>query len=68
MNVDEHEMKLKYMGQTYYQDSVVVMIEGYEIELSRILTIFSIIDFSRNKFRGEILKSIGTLNLLRCLI
>ncbi|KAL7219666.1 hypothetical protein ACSBR2_012683 [Camellia fascicularis] len=64
MNVDEH-VKLKYMGQTYYQDSVVVMIKGYEIELLRILTVFSIIDFSRNKFQGEILKSIGRLNSLR---
>ncbi|CAL5336834.1 unnamed protein product [Camellia sinensis] len=65
INVDEHEMKLKYMGDSYYQDSVVVMIKGYEIELSRILTILSIIDFSRNKFQGEIPKSIGRLNSLR---
>ncbi|CAL5394625.1 unnamed protein product [Camellia sinensis] len=65
MNSVEHEMKLKYMGENYYQDSVVVMIKGYEIELSRILTILSIIDFSRNKFQGEIPKSIGRLNSLR---
>ncbi|CAL5394633.1 unnamed protein product [Camellia sinensis] len=65
INVDEHEMKLKYMGDNYYQDSVVVMIKGYEIELSRILTVLSIIDFSRNKFQGEIPKSIGRLNSLR---
>ncbi|GMP54759.1 hypothetical protein CsSME_00019819 [Camellia sinensis var. sinensis] len=65
INVDEHEMKLKYMGDSYYQDSVVVMIKGYEIELSRILTVLSIIDFSRNKFQGEIPKSIGRLNSLR---
>ncbi|CAL5394613.1 unnamed protein product [Camellia sinensis] len=65
MNSVEHEMKLKYMGEYYYQDSMVVMIKGYEIELSRILTILSIIDFSRNKFQGEIPKSIGRLNSLR---
>ncbi|XP_028125526.1 receptor-like protein 6 [Camellia sinensis] len=65
MNVDEHEMKLKYMGDSYYQDSVVVMIKRYEIELSRILKVLSIIDFSRNKFQGEIPKSIGRLNSLR---
>ncbi|CAL5392583.1 unnamed protein product [Camellia sinensis] len=64
MNVDEH-VKLTYMGQTYYQDSVVVVIKGNEIQLSRILTVFSIIDFSRNKFQGEIPKSIGRLNSLR---
>ncbi|XP_028065315.1 receptor-like protein 6 [Camellia sinensis] len=65
INVNEHEMKLKYMGDSYYQDSVAVMIKGYEIELSRILTVLSIIDFSRNKFQGEIPKSIGRLNSLR---
>ncbi|KAL7249410.1 hypothetical protein ACSBR1_011577 [Camellia fascicularis] len=65
MNVDEHEMKLKYMGEYYYQDSVVVMMKGYEIKYSRILTVFSIIDLSSNKFQGEILKSIEKLNSLR---
>ncbi|CAL5394631.1 unnamed protein product [Camellia sinensis] len=65
MNVDEHEMKLKYMGDRYYQDSMVVMIKGYEIELSRILIVLSIIDFSRNKFQGEIPKFIGRLKSLR---
>ncbi|KAL7250599.1 hypothetical protein ACSBR1_012596 [Camellia fascicularis] len=64
MNVDEH-VKFKYMGETYYQDSVVVVMKGNEIEYSRILTVFSIIDFSRNKFQGEIPKFIGRLNSLR---
>lgn len=50
MNVDKHEIKLKYMGNDYYEDYVVVVIKGSEIELSRILTILSIIDFSINKF------------------
>lgn len=50
MNVDKHEIKLKYMGNGYYEDSVVVVIKGSKIELSRILTILSIIDFSINKF------------------
>ncbi|KAL7250514.1 hypothetical protein ACSBR1_012516 [Camellia fascicularis] len=62
MNVDEHEMKLKYMGETYYQDFVVVVIKGLEIDYSRILTVFSIIDLSSNKFQGEIPKSIEKLN------
>ncbi|CAL5360977.1 unnamed protein product [Camellia sinensis] len=68
MNVDEHEMKLKYMGEPYYQDSVVVVVvvmKGLEIEYSRILTVFSIIDLSSNNFQGEILKSIEKLNSLR---
>ncbi|KAL7190210.1 hypothetical protein ACSBR2_022486 [Camellia fascicularis] len=65
INADEHEMKLKYMGEYYSQDYIVVMMKGYEIEYSRILTVFSIIDFSRNKFQGDILKSIGKLSSLQ---
>ncbi|KAL7219114.1 hypothetical protein ACSBR2_012233 [Camellia fascicularis] len=38
MNVDEHEMKLKYTGETYYQYSVVVVMKRLEIEYLRILT------------------------------
>ncbi|KAL7250513.1 hypothetical protein ACSBR1_012515 [Camellia fascicularis] len=65
MNVDEHELKLKYIGDMYYKDYVVVIVKGHEIEYSRILTVISIIDLSSNKFIGEILKSIGRLNSLR---
>ncbi|XP_028110381.1 receptor-like protein 6 [Camellia sinensis] len=65
MNAAGHEMKLKYMGEYYYQDSVVVMMKGYEIEYSRILTVFSIIDLSSNNFQGEIPKSIEKLSSLR---
>ncbi|KAL7190032.1 hypothetical protein ACSBR1_039640 [Camellia fascicularis] len=65
MNVDEHAMKLKYMGDIYYYDYVVVIMKGHEIEFSRILTIISIIDLSSNKFIGEIPKSIGRLNSLQ---
>ncbi|KAL7168625.1 hypothetical protein ACSBR2_038961 [Camellia fascicularis] len=65
MNVDEHAMKLKYMGDIYCYDYVVVIMKGHEIEFSRIVTIISIIDLSSNKFIGEILKSIGRLNSLQ---
>ncbi|KAL7219204.1 hypothetical protein ACSBR2_012309 [Camellia fascicularis] len=65
MNVDEHELKLKYIGDMYYKDYVVVIVKGHEIEYSRILTIISIIDLSSNKFIEEILKSIGRLNSLQ---
>ncbi|KAL7221035.1 hypothetical protein ACSBR1_023067 [Camellia fascicularis] len=53
MNVDEHEWKLKYMGDMYYKDYVVVILKRHEIEYSRILT---------ERF---CLKSIGRLNSLR---
>ncbi|CAL5439237.1 unnamed protein product [Camellia sinensis] len=53
------------MGETYYQDFVVVVMKGLEIEYSRILIVFSIIDLSSNNFRGKIPKFIEKLNSLR---
>ncbi|RVW24124.1 Receptor like protein 42 [Vitis vinifera] len=65
MNVDEGNMTRKYMGEEYYQDSVMVTIKGLEIEFVKILNTFTTIDLSSNKFQGEIPKSIGNLNSLR---
>ncbi|KAJ9676370.1 hypothetical protein PVL29_025074 [Vitis rotundifolia] len=65
MNVDERNMTRKYMGNSYYQDSVMVTIKGLEIEFVKILNTFTTIDLSSNKFQGEIPKSIGNLNSLR---
>ncbi|KAL7190213.1 hypothetical protein ACSBR2_022489 [Camellia fascicularis] len=76
MNVDERELKLKYMGEYYYQDSVVVMIKGYEIEYSRILTIPKSIEklnslrglnLSYNNLTGHIPTSLGNLTNLESL-
>ena len=65
MNVDEGKMTRKYMGDHYYQDSIMVTIKGLDIELVKILNTFTTIDLSSNKFQGEIPKSIGNLNSLR---
>ena len=65
MNVDEGNTTRKYMGDSYYQDSVMVTIKGMEIEFVKILITFTTIDLSSNKFQGEIPKSIGNLNSLR---
>eukprot|EP00261_Vitis_vinifera_P015568 XP_010644008.1 PREDICTED: receptor-like protein 12 [Vitis vinifera] len=65
MNVDECNMTRKYMGDSYYQDSVMVTIKGLEIEFVKILDTFTTIDLSSNTFQGEIPKSIGNLNSLR---
>ncbi|XP_034674586.1 receptor-like protein 9DC3 [Vitis riparia] len=65
MNVDERNMTRKYMGEYYYQDSVMVTIKGLEIEFVKILKAFTTIDLSSNKFQGEIPESIGNLNSLR---
>ncbi|XP_050280918.1 receptor-like protein 9DC3 [Quercus robur] len=65
MNVDEGEVGLKYMGDEYYHDSLNVMIKGSNIELVRILTIFTTIDFSNNSFIREIPQIIGSLHSLK---
>ncbi|KAL0857774.1 hypothetical protein Bca101_062928 [Brassica carinata] len=54
----------KYMGDSYYHDSVVLMNKGLEMELVRILKIYTALDFSGNKLEGEIPRSIGLLKEL----
>ena len=65
INVDEGEVAWKYMGDRYYQDSLNVMMKGLYIELVRIQTIFTTIDFSNNSFSGEMPKIIGRLKSLK---
>ncbi|KAI7988449.1 Receptor-like protein 6 [Camellia lanceoleosa] len=55
----------KYLSvRSYYQDSVMVTMKGFDIYLTRILTIFTSIDLSSNKFSGDIPNVIGRLNSL----
>ncbi|CAL5328355.1 unnamed protein product [Camellia sinensis] len=65
-NVNE-KVRRRYMGDHYYKYSVTVVVKGLKVELVRILTIFTIIDLSNNKFTGEIPNVIGNLNSLRLL-
>ncbi|CAL9002863.1 unnamed protein product [Prunus brigantina] len=59
---------LKFTG-VYYQDAVTVTSKGLQMELVKILTVFTSIDLSGNNFSGSIpeevgeLKSINDLNL-----
>ncbi|CAD5322694.1 unnamed protein product [Arabidopsis thaliana] len=64
LGTDEDRSNANYMGSGYYQDSMVLMNKGLELELIRILTIYTALDFSGNKFEGEIPKSIGLLKEL----
>ncbi|KAL4354427.1 hypothetical protein GQ457_06G005950 [Hibiscus cannabinus] len=48
----------------YYQDSVRVTMKGRELELVKILTIFTSIDLSSNKFEGHIPEAIGDFKAL----
>ncbi|ANM64035.1 receptor like protein 34 [Arabidopsis thaliana] len=63
----EDGSNVNYLGSGYYQDSMVLMNKGVESELVRILTIYTAVDFSGNKFEGEIPKSIGLLKELHVL-
>ncbi|XP_030477669.2 receptor-like protein 7 [Cannabis sativa] len=56
---------LTHIGEMYYQDSVIVVMKGFERELEKIISIFATIDFSRNNFEGEIPESIGKLKSLK---
>ena len=64
-NVDGGKGVLKYMGDRYYQVSLNVTMKGLYIELVRIQTTFTTIDFSNNNFGGEMPKIIGRLKSLK---
>ncbi|KAL5990934.1 hypothetical protein ACLOJK_011839 [Asimina triloba] len=51
----------------YYQDEVTISNKGREMEIVKILTAFTVLDLSNNKFRGSIPASTGDLKSLRVL-
>ncbi|XP_010500295.1 PREDICTED: receptor-like protein 12 isoform X2 [Camelina sativa] len=54
-------------GSGSYYFSLVLMIKGVSMEMERILTIFTAIDFSGNQLHGTIPDSVGLLKELRIL-
>ncbi|KAK6943460.1 Leucine-rich repeat-containing N-terminal, plant-type [Dillenia turbinata] len=70
-NEDEAESELNHLkfgvlelSRVYYQDVVTITIKGLEMELVKILTIFTSIDFSNNNFDGLIPDEMGELQSL----
>ncbi|PON43272.1 LRR domain containing protein, partial [Parasponia andersonii] len=63
--MNAEKVNMTYMGEYYYQDSVMVTMKGLDIELVKIQTIFTSLDFSRNNFTGEIPELIGMLKSLK---
>ncbi|XP_010258630.1 PREDICTED: receptor-like protein 12 isoform X1 [Nelumbo nucifera] len=61
---NKNKSEAKYVGDGYYQDSVTVMNKGLEMKLVRIFTVFKAIDFSHNRFEGEIPEILGNLGSL----
>ena len=53
MNVSVNKGELKYMGDDYYQDSVTMVMKGFFINLVKIQSPFTTIDFSNNNFKGN---------------
>jgi hypothetical protein len=53
-----------FVGDYYYQDTITVTSKGLKVELVKILTIFTTIDFSCNGFDGPILEEIRELKEL----
>ncbi|KAI7991426.1 Receptor-like protein 34 [Camellia lanceoleosa] len=66
MRADEDATQSRYMGDNggYYFDSMTITYKGREMVFVRILTIFKAVDFSHNKFHGNIPTSIGRLKAL----
>ncbi|KAG4216230.1 hypothetical protein ERO13_A01G228133v2 [Gossypium hirsutum] len=70
-NPDKNQSELKdlrFEGEAldpfYYQDAIIVTIKGLELELVKILTIFTTIDISYNNFEWLIPEVIGTFKAL----
>ncbi|CAL5431667.1 unnamed protein product [Camellia sinensis] len=61
---DEDKSSLHYMGNGYVYYSVTIMNKGLAMEFVRIITILKAVDFSHNKFDGNIPISIGRLKAL----
>jgi hypothetical protein len=62
MDSNYSQIGFQYMSSgKYYSDSAVVVMKGFYMELTKILTTFTTIDLSNNMFEGEIPKFIGEL-------
>ncbi|XP_031268828.1 putative receptor like protein 25 [Pistacia vera] len=64
MLVSNNEADVRFIGDDYYEDSVVVTMKGRDIEMTRILTIFTSIDLSQNNFEGKIPEILGNFKSL----
>nr|AAP20228.1 resistance protein SlVe1 precursor [Solanum lycopersicoides]AAP20229.1 resistance protein SlVe1 precursor [Solanum lycopersicoides] len=58
------QYKFFELSNMYYQDTVTLTIKGMELELVKILRVFTSIDFSSNRFQGAIPDTIGNLSSL----
>ncbi|KAJ0027802.1 hypothetical protein Pint_34907 [Pistacia integerrima] len=66
-NIIHLQYELLGVSHLYYQDTVTVTVKGLEVELQKILTIFTSIDLSSNKFEGPIPEEVGQFKSLYAL-
>ncbi|XP_056172678.1 LOW QUALITY PROTEIN: receptor-like protein 35 [Syzygium oleosum] len=68
MKVNLHFEHLQYpflrLSNLYYQDTVSLTFKGLHLELMKILTVFTSIDFSSNRFGGPMPEALGDLRAL----
>lgn len=62
---EDDDLQLHYVGQGYYHDSITLTMKGLGLSIGRIITIFTVIDFSSNKLEGNIPEVIGDLIFLK---
>ncbi|KAF3448069.1 hypothetical protein FNV43_RR08777 [Rhamnella rubrinervis] len=73
MMADENEFDhlrfefFQYYPSQYYQDTVTVTFKGLQVELVKIITLFTSIDLSFNKLDGPMPKQLGQFRSLRVL-
>ncbi|XP_030514478.2 receptor-like protein 48 [Rhodamnia argentea] len=64
-NVDFVRLPYQFSSSgLYYEDTISVTLKGLQLELVRILTIFTSIDFSGNRLEGPIPHTLGDLKAL----
>ncbi|XP_058112250.1 receptor-like protein 7 [Magnolia sinica] len=69
--MEENKSQSSFLGKkiddSYYQNRVSLVSKGLQMELVKILTAFTVVDLSKNKFHGDISESIGVLKSLHVL-
>ncbi|KAF7143869.1 hypothetical protein RHSIM_Rhsim05G0219900 [Rhododendron simsii] len=61
---DLNHLRFETTTGTYYEDTVTIINKGLQMELVKILTIFTALDFSNNRFKGEIPNTVGDMKSL----
>ncbi|XP_068318047.1 receptor-like protein 7 [Pyrus communis] len=64
VKINHLQFQVMQFSQVYYQDTITVTTKGLEMELVKILTVFTSIDISCNNFNGSIPEEVGDLKSL----